>query len=80
MCCRVENECKNDVYDFGVILLEIILGRPIMFQNEVGVLKDLVSVSYHINLFLLLKHSYSNFAFDVQLKQQFCFGFCAATS
>nr|XP_004306433.2 PREDICTED: probable inactive leucine-rich repeat receptor-like protein kinase At3g03770 [Fragaria vesca subsp. vesca] len=42
---RVEHECKNDVYDFGVILLEIILGRPIMFQNEVGVLKDLLRVS-----------------------------------
>ncbi|KAM1175847.1 hypothetical protein ACFX13_028872 [Malus domestica] len=42
---RVNHECKNDVYDIGVILLEIILGRPIMFQNEVGVLKDLLQVS-----------------------------------
>ncbi|KAM5551133.1 putative inactive leucine-rich repeat receptor-like protein kinase [Rosa sericea] len=42
---RVKHECKNDVHDFGVILLEIILGRPIMFQNEVGVLKDLLRVS-----------------------------------
>ncbi|KAK7283960.1 hypothetical protein RIF29_13710 [Crotalaria pallida] len=36
---------KNDVYDIGVILLEIILGRPIMFHNEVGTLKDLLQVS-----------------------------------
>ncbi|KAM1702919.1 hypothetical protein ACFX1Q_028226 [Malus domestica] len=42
---RVNHECKNDVYDIGVILLEIILGRPIMFQNEVRVLKDLLQVS-----------------------------------
>ncbi|KAH0981148.1 hypothetical protein GBA52_008325 [Prunus armeniaca] len=42
---RASHECKNDVYDIGVILLEIILGRPIMFQNEVGVLKDLLQVS-----------------------------------
>ncbi|KAJ7982480.1 Protein kinase [Quillaja saponaria] len=41
----VKDEEKNDVYDIGVILLEIILGRPIMFHNEVGVLKDLVQVS-----------------------------------
>ncbi|KAK9912212.1 hypothetical protein M0R45_036083 [Rubus argutus] len=46
---RVKHECKNDVYDFGVILLEIILGRPIMFQNEVGVLKDLLRVSLTID-------------------------------
>ncbi|KAL5568712.1 hypothetical protein UlMin_025287 [Ulmus minor] len=42
---RVKHEDKNDVYDIGVILLEIILGRPVMFQYEVGALKDLVGVS-----------------------------------
>lgn len=41
--CRINHEDKIDVYDVGVVLLEIILGRPIMFLNEVGVLKDLVS-------------------------------------
>lgn len=41
--CSVKHEDKSDVYDIGVVLLEIILGRPIMFQNEVGILKDLVS-------------------------------------
>ncbi|KAM1027205.1 hypothetical protein ACFX2A_040998 [Malus domestica] len=46
---RVNHECKNDVYDIGVILLEMILGRPIMFRNEVGVLKDLVRVSLTID-------------------------------
>ncbi|KAK7317416.1 hypothetical protein RJT34_01625 [Clitoria ternatea] len=42
---RIKDEDKNDVYDIGVILLEIILGRPIMFHNEVGTLKDLLQVS-----------------------------------
>ncbi|KAK7313726.1 hypothetical protein VNO77_38921 [Canavalia gladiata] len=42
---RIKDADKNDVYDIGVILLEIILGRPIMFHNEVGTLKDLLHVS-----------------------------------
>lgn len=44
--CRTNDGDKNDVYDIGVILLEIILGRPIMFHNEVGTLKDLVSIVF----------------------------------
>lgn len=48
MFYRVKHEDKNDVYDIGVILLEIILGRSIMFHNEVGVLKDLVSIFFLI--------------------------------
>ncbi|GAB4855206.1 hypothetical protein Ancab_023832 [Ancistrocladus abbreviatus] len=35
---------KTDVYDFGVILLEIITGRAIMSDNEVGVVKNLFQV------------------------------------
>ncbi|XP_042476659.1 probable inactive leucine-rich repeat receptor-like protein kinase At3g03770 [Macadamia integrifolia] len=31
---------KVDIYDFGVILLEIIVGRPITYLEEVDVLKD----------------------------------------
>ncbi|KAF4384739.1 hypothetical protein F8388_004046 [Cannabis sativa] len=42
---RVKHEDKNDVYDIGIILLEIILGRPIMFYKEVDSLKDLLRVS-----------------------------------
>ncbi|KAF5446381.1 hypothetical protein F2P56_032015 [Juglans regia] len=42
---RIQHEDKNDVYDIGVILLEIILGRSIMFHNEVGIIKDLVQAS-----------------------------------
>ncbi|KAK2634485.1 hypothetical protein Ddye_029277 [Dipteronia dyeriana] len=42
---RMQNEDKSDVYDIGVILLEIITGRPIMSQNEVFVAKDLLQVS-----------------------------------
>lgn len=43
----MKREDENDVYDIGVILLEIILGRSIMFYNEVSVLKDLVSIFFH---------------------------------
>lgn len=41
---RAKDEDKNDVYDLGVILLEIIVGRPIMSRNEVVVARDLVSL------------------------------------
>ncbi|CAN1298260.1 Probable inactive leucine-rich repeat receptor-like protein kinase At3g03770 [Linum perenne] len=34
-------EDDKDVEDLGVILLEIIVGRPIMYRNEVAVLKEL---------------------------------------
>lgn len=37
---RVHHEEKNDVYDFGVILLEIILGRKVKSGDEVDILKD----------------------------------------
>jgi hypothetical protein len=39
---RVKHEEKVDVYDFGMILLEIILGRQLKSRNEVGILKDRV--------------------------------------
>ena len=44
----MQNEDKSDVYDIGVILLEIIVGRPIMSQNEVFVANDLVSVNQNL--------------------------------
>lgn len=44
---------KNDIYDIGVILLEIILGRALMFHSEVDALKDLVSIFFHIIILLL---------------------------
>ncbi|KAF5475759.1 hypothetical protein F2P56_007533 [Juglans regia] len=37
---RVKDEDKNDVYDFGVILLEIILGRRLKLSDEVTILND----------------------------------------
>lgn len=39
-----DNE-KSDVYEIGVILLELIAGRPITSNDEVRLLKDLVQVS-----------------------------------
>ncbi|KAK9282780.1 hypothetical protein L1049_011001 [Liquidambar formosana] len=41
---RVKHEDKDDIYDLGIILLEIILGRPIMSEDEV-VVKDLLLVN-----------------------------------
>ncbi|KAH6794277.1 Leucine-rich repeat protein kinase family protein [Perilla frutescens var. hirtella] len=38
-------EEKNDVYDLGVILLEIIVGRAIISLNDVNISKDILSVS-----------------------------------
>ncbi|WCJ43577.1 Leucine-rich repeat protein kinase family protein [Euphorbia peplus] len=40
-------EEKNDVYDFGVILLEIIVGRPINSKNEVELVKDELQSSFN---------------------------------
>ncbi|XP_057976326.1 probable inactive leucine-rich repeat receptor-like protein kinase At3g03770 isoform X2 [Malania oleifera] len=36
---------KTDVYDFGVILLEIITGRPLSSRSEVDVVKDQLQAS-----------------------------------
>ncbi|KAL6963462.1 hypothetical protein U1Q18_042998 [Sarracenia purpurea var. burkii] len=41
----ISHEDKKDVYDMGVILLEIIVGRAIMSQSAITVAKDLLQVS-----------------------------------
>lgn len=43
--CRENHKDKNDVYDIGVILLEMIVGRTLMSENDVEVTKDIVSFS-----------------------------------
>lgn len=40
--CRTEQDDKSDVYDIGIILIEIIVGRPITSENVVVLVKDLV--------------------------------------
>ncbi|XP_055816988.1 probable inactive leucine-rich repeat receptor-like protein kinase At3g03770 [Solanum dulcamara] len=42
---RLKYEEKDDVYDFGVILLEIILGRTIDTKNDIDVSKDILILS-----------------------------------
>ncbi|KAL6005179.1 hypothetical protein ACLOJK_005741 [Asimina triloba] len=42
---RAKQGDKVDVYDFGVILLEVIVGRPITSQTEVNTVKDLLQAS-----------------------------------
>lgn len=37
---RVQHEDKIDIYDFGVILLELIMGRPFNSTNEVDVIRN----------------------------------------
>ncbi|KAJ4850293.1 hypothetical protein Tsubulata_036785 [Turnera subulata] len=42
---RINEGEKSDVYDFGLILLEIIVGRPLTSKNEVTVLKEQLQAS-----------------------------------
>ncbi|CDP16547.1 unnamed protein product [Coffea canephora] len=42
---RLRYEEKDDVFDFGVILLEIIVGRAIVSQNDINVSNDILLVS-----------------------------------
>ncbi|KAJ4720507.1 Protein kinase [Melia azedarach] len=42
---RTQQDDRSDVYDIGVILLEIIVGRPIASQYDVVIAKDLLQVS-----------------------------------
>ncbi|CAK7325139.1 unnamed protein product [Dovyalis caffra] len=46
---RDRDEGKKDIYDLGVILLEIVVGRTVMSENEVIVSKDLLQVSMTVD-------------------------------
>ena len=40
------NGDKIDIYDFGVILLEVVTGRPITSIHEVEIMKEQVIISH----------------------------------
>lgn len=42
---RTKHQDKLDIYDFGVILLEVISGKPMISRKEVEVLKDQLQAS-----------------------------------
>ncbi|KAL3537788.1 hypothetical protein ACH5RR_001154 [Cinchona calisaya] len=46
---RLRYEEKDDVFDFGVILLEIIVGRAIISKNDVNVSNDILLVSLTVD-------------------------------
>lgn len=46
---RVKHDEKPDVYDFGVILLEIIVGRPLDSRDEVDVERDQVRLMFYVS-------------------------------
>lgn len=50
---RVKFEGKDDMYDFGVILLEIILGKQLKSRSEVNSFKDQVTTGITLYLFTL---------------------------
>jgi len=43
--CRVPNGDKIDIYDFGVILLEVVTGSPITSIHEVEIMKEQVMIT-----------------------------------
>ncbi|XP_047147712.1 probable inactive leucine-rich repeat receptor-like protein kinase At3g03770, partial [Vigna umbellata] len=43
--CSVKHEDKSDIYDLGVILLELILGRQIKTANDADAFRDLLQAS-----------------------------------
>ena len=38
--CRIEHEDKMDIYDFGVILLEMLMGLQIKTRSELNALRN----------------------------------------
>lgn len=44
----IKEEDKIDIYDFGVILLELIVGRPLRAKGQVDVLKEQVTTPFDI--------------------------------
>jgi hypothetical protein len=64
---RINQDEKVDVYDFGLILLEILLGRSLTSGNDVDVLQDQVTDIFLWFLYLVCRETLSN-AFSSSLK------------
>lgn len=56
---RMKHDDATVVHDFGVILLEMIKGRPVKCTTQVGVLKDQVKAL----CFILIVSSETHFPF-----------------
>jgi hypothetical protein len=57
---RINQDEKVDVYDFGLILLEILLGRSLTSGNDVDVLQDQVTDIFLWFLYLVCRETLSN--------------------
>lgn len=45
ICTRVDHEDKADIYDFGVILLEVIMGIPIKSRSDLNITRNQVQAT-----------------------------------
>lgn len=67
---RVKHEEKSDVYDFGVILLEIIMGRPVDSTDEVDVERNQVRLMFYVSS--LFPYWFLNICINLGKNISFC--------
>lgn len=65
--CREAHADKNDIYDFGVILLELMVGRRLKSKSEIDAVKDRVRALHErCNLILIFLHIWLISSLQVQ--------------